>query len=34
MKYKDSRMKATNELLNGIRLIKMNAWERYFFDKV
>ena len=34
MKSKDVRMKATNELLNGIRLIKMNAWETYFKDKV
>ena len=34
MKAKDKRMKATNELLNGITLIKMNAWEDYFYKKV
>jgi len=33
-KWKDSRMKATEEMLNLIRFIKINALERTFFQKV
>lgn len=34
MKAKDSRLKQTNEILQQIKLVKLNAWEEYFFDKL
>ncbi|KAI1297750.1 hypothetical protein EDD11_006989 [Mortierella claussenii] len=34
MSYKDSRIKLMNELLNGIRVIKLYAWEGTFLQKI
>lgn len=34
MKKKDERMKVMNEIVNGIKFIKMNGWEEYFLTKV
>jgi ATP-binding cassette subfamily C (CFTR/MRP) protein 1 len=34
MEASDERMKATNETINGIKLIKMNAWEGFFQKRV
>ncbi|KAI1294974.1 ATP-binding cassette sub-family C member 3 [Halotydeus destructor] len=34
MKQKDNRSKMMNEVLNGIRVLKMYAWEGSFADKV
>lgn len=34
MKNKDTRIKLMNELLNGIRVIKLYAWENTFLQKV
>ncbi|KAF9285512.1 hypothetical protein BGZ68_003791 [Mortierella alpina] len=34
MKYKDSRIKLMNEILNGIRVIKLYAWEGTFLQKI
>ncbi|KAI8342382.1 multi drug resistance-associated protein MRP [Chlamydoabsidia padenii] len=34
MGNKDSRVKLMNEILNGIRVIKLYAWESPFFDKI
>lgn len=34
MKVKDERVKLTNELLNGIKIIKLYAWEPSFEQKV
>ncbi|KAF9947639.1 hypothetical protein BGZ70_002580, partial [Mortierella alpina] len=34
MKYKDSRIKLMNEVLNGIRVIKLYAWEGTFLQKI
>ncbi|KAG0259962.1 hypothetical protein BG011_002238 [Mortierella polycephala] len=34
MQYKDSRIKLMNEILNGIRVIKLYAWEGTFLQKV
>jgi len=30
MKYKDERIKLMNEILNGIKVLKMYAWEMSF----
>ncbi|CAK8671761.1 unnamed protein product [Clavelina lepadiformis] len=34
MKHKDERIKVMNEILNGIKVLKMYAWELSFRDKV
>ena len=34
MQWKDQRIKLMNEILNGIRVLKMYAWERSFQDRV
>ncbi|KAF9972607.1 hypothetical protein BGZ73_004232 [Actinomortierella ambigua] len=34
MKNKDARIKLMNEILNGIRVIKLYAWENTFLQKV
>ncbi|EGC37940.1 hypothetical protein DICPUDRAFT_76449 [Dictyostelium purpureum] len=34
LKYTDKRSNLTNELINGIRFIKMYAWEKYFTKKI
>ncbi|KAI0981127.1 hypothetical protein GJ496_010450 [Pomphorhynchus laevis] len=34
MKLKDVRVKDMNEILNGIKVIKLYAWETLFIDKV
>lgn len=34
MKYKDSRIKLMNEILNGIKVLKLYAWEPSFAEKV
>ncbi|ORZ19904.1 multi drug resistance-associated protein MRP [Absidia repens] len=34
MGNKDARVKLMNEILNGIRVIKLYAWETPFFDKI
>ena len=34
MKQKDKRIKMTNEVINGIKSIKVNAWERGFLGKI
>jgi ABC-type bacteriocin/lantibiotic exporter with double-glycine peptidase domain len=34
MRCKDERLKLTNELLMGIRVVKLYAWERPMVDKI
>ena len=34
MKHKDSRIKLMNEVLNGIKVLKLYAWELSFKEKV
>jgi ATP-binding cassette subfamily C (CFTR/MRP) protein 1 len=34
MKAKDSRVNLTNEVLSGIRLIKLYAWEGDFLKRI
>ncbi|XP_044034328.1 ATP-binding cassette sub-family C member 3 isoform X2 [Siniperca chuatsi] len=34
MQYKDSRIKLMNEILNGIKVLKLYAWENSFKEKV
>ena len=34
MLEKDKRAKLMDEILNGIKVVKLNAWEDYFEDKV
>ena len=34
MKQKDERVKTMNEILNGIRVIKLYAWEKSFMENV
>lgn len=34
MKSKDDRIKLMNEVLNGIKVLKLYAWELAFKDKV
>ena len=34
MKLKDERIKVTNEVLNGIKVLKLYSWERAFREKI
>jgi len=34
MKYKDSRVKTISEILNGMKILKLYAWETFFEEKV
>ena len=34
LKYQDSRIRLTSEILGGIKILKFYAWEKYFQDKV
>ena len=34
LKYKDQRMKTTSQVLNTMKMIKINSWEKYFYDKI
>uniref|UniRef100_A0A8C6TSD5 ABC-type glutathione-S-conjugate transporter n=1 Tax=Neogobius melanostomus TaxID=47308 RepID=A0A8C6TSD5_9GOBI len=34
MQYKDERIKLMNEILNGIKVLKLYAWEKSFIQKV
>ncbi|RLN31274.1 hypothetical protein BBI17_009376 [Phytophthora kernoviae] len=34
MKYKDDRMKSIKEVFNAIQIVKLNAWEDKFADKI
>ncbi|OTF70564.1 ABC transporter sub-family C-like protein [Euroglyphus maynei] len=34
MKLKDERVKAMNEILNGMKIIKLYSWERAFIERI
>ncbi|KAL2322778.1 hypothetical protein Fmac_027157 [Flemingia macrophylla] len=34
MEFKDKRMKATSEILNNMRILKLQAWEMKFLSKI
>ena len=34
MNHKDARIKTMNEVLNGIKVIKLYSWENYFIDAI
>ena len=34
MKHKDMRVKLLNEILSGIKVLKMYAWEKSFIQKI
>jgi len=34
LKEKDGRMRTTTEIINNIKVIKLNSWIEYFVDKV
>lgn len=34
MQYKDARIKLMNEILNGMKVLKLYAWEPSFKDQV
>ena len=34
MEQKNNRMKVINEVFMNIKLIKMNAWEEFFYKKI
>ena len=34
MKVKDNRIHVSSEALEGIKLIKLQAWERFFLEKI
>lgn len=34
MHHKDARIKTMNEVLNGIKVIKLYSWENHFIDAV
>ena len=34
MKLKDQRIKVMNEVLNGIKVLKLYAWENAFIDRL
>lgn len=34
MQHKDARIKLMNEILNGIKVLKLYAWENSFKEKV
>ena len=34
LKFKDQRMKTTTQVLNTMKIIKYNSWEKYFYDKI
>ena len=34
LKYKDQRMKTTTQVLNTIKIIKLNSWENYYYKKI
>ena len=34
LEYSDARVKVTQEVMSGIRIIKLMAWEKSFFEKI
>ena len=34
MNHKDARIKTMNEVLNGIKVIKLYSWENHFIDAI